>query len=82
MTGDDRDLLEDVLARCEELRVELRRLRTGDLVARLSDREREEIAQRVFELVDAQLLPDDDAGKPTRDPAPRRRPPRRRGLFG
>jgi hypothetical protein len=53
-------LLEDVLESTNELRQELRRLRTGELVARLSDADREEIANQVFERVDERLAPLDD----------------------
>lgn len=54
------DLLEDVLESNKQLLQELRKLRTGDLVARLSEADREEIAARVHERVDERLAPLDD----------------------
>jgi hypothetical protein len=66
----DRQLLEDVLDAASELRAELHRLRTGNLVARLSEADREEIAQRVHERIDERLAPHDD---PDHDGAPTRR---------
>jgi hypothetical protein len=40
-----------------ELRAELRRIRRGGLVARLSDAERDEIARQVYERIDERLAP-------------------------
>jgi len=70
LDADDRALLEDVIDTVEELRRELRRLRTGELVARLSEADREEIARRVYERVDERLAP--------RELAQDEAPPRRR----
>ena len=64
-------LLEDVLDLGTELRKELRLLRTGELVARLSEADREDITNRVFEKVDERLAPLDD-DEPEGAPRPRR----------
>lgn len=59
-----------LLEAIDELRSELARIRRQGLVARLSDAEREEIADRVFERVDERLAPADSADL---DDAPARR---------
>jgi hypothetical protein len=68
MAGLTEETAHDLLEALAELRSELRRIRRDGLVARLSEAEREEIADRVFERVDERLAPaeiaDDDA--PTR----------------
>lgn len=65
-------LLEDVLELGGELRGELRKLRTGELVARLSEADRDHIAAQVFERVDERLAPLDD-DEPEGSPRPRQR---------
>jgi hypothetical protein len=57
------NLLEDAIESTRALTIEIRKLRTGDLVARLSEADREEIAARVHERIDERLAPleDDDA---------------------
>ena len=70
------DLLEDVLESNKQLLEEIRKLRTGELVARLSEADREEIAHRVHERIDERLAPldnDDAEGAP--------RPRGRAGYF-
>jgi hypothetical protein len=67
MTDHQADLREAI----DELLAELRRLRRGGLVARLSGAEREEIADRVFERVDERLAPA-EAGAASDDEPPGR----------
>lgn len=73
------DLTEDtgraLLEALEEIRGELRQLRRTGVVARLSEAEREEVAERVFERVDARLAPAETRG--SADDAPRERGKRR-----
>lgn len=60
----------ELLEALEENRAELRRIRRQGIVARLSDGEREEIANQVFERVDERLAPADELDV---DDAPGRR---------
>lgn len=71
------DAARDLLAAIDELRGELRRLKRDGIVVRLSDPERDEIARRVFDLLDQRLAPADTAA----DDAPRQTGRRRLGKF-
>jgi hypothetical protein len=79
MTDRELELLEDVLASNAALLQEIRKLRTGELVARLSEADRDQIAAQVFERVDERLAPLDDDQHT--DGAPRRRGRGSSGYF-